>query len=151
MNITDTFEIGVTDLHTDDTTFLRGMWPADSDGMMEMKTIGPGFYVARSMHIHVEAHVDWSLAPNGTITSGNHVSTGQIYINETLTEQLMALEPYVSHTAINRTTNDEDTVFPKDIVGGYNPVINFVAVDGVDVGNGGMYQSQKSSRRQLTK
>jgi protocatechuate 3,4-dioxygenase beta subunit len=37
MNITD-FEIGVTDLHTDDTTFLRGMWPTDSEGMMEMKT-----------------------------------------------------------------------------------------------------------------
>jgi len=37
LNITD-FEIGTTDLHTDDTTFLRGMWPTDSEGMMEMKT-----------------------------------------------------------------------------------------------------------------
>jgi protocatechuate 3,4-dioxygenase beta subunit len=113
MNITDTFEIEVTDLHTDDTTFLRGMWPTDSEGMMEMKTIVPGFYIQRAIHIHVEAHVDWTLAPNGTIASGNRVSTGQIYMNETLSEQIMALEPYSSHTAINRTTNAEDTLFPK--------------------------------------
>ncbi|KAL4732980.1 Intradiol ring-cleavage dioxygenase [Aspergillus similis] len=36
------YEIGVTDLHTDDTTFLRGMWPTDKNGVMEMKTIFPG-------------------------------------------------------------------------------------------------------------
>lgn len=41
MNISD-FELGVTDLHTDDTTWLRGMWPTDGHGMMEMKTIFPG-------------------------------------------------------------------------------------------------------------
>lgn len=135
LNITD-FEIGVTDLHTDDTTFLRGMWPTDSEGMMEMKTIVPGFYIERSIHIHVEAHTDWLLAPNGTIQSGNRVSTGQIYMNETITEQLMALEPYVSHTEINRTTNADDSVFDQDTAGGYNPVIDFVAMDGVDIANG---------------
>lgn len=41
LNITD-FDIGTTDIHTDDTTFLRGMWPTDANGMMEMKTIFPG-------------------------------------------------------------------------------------------------------------
>lgn len=41
MDISD-FEIGVTDLHTDDSTWLRGMWPTDAHGMMEMKTIFPG-------------------------------------------------------------------------------------------------------------
>lgn len=45
LNITD-FEIGTTDLHTDDTTWLRGLWPTDSNGMMEMKTIFPGFVSA---------------------------------------------------------------------------------------------------------
>src|SRR6185437_7550201 len=78
MNIAD-FEIEVTDLHTDDTTFLRGMWPTDNEGVMEMKTIVPSFYSGRSIHIHVEAHVDWTLAENGTIASGDRVSTGQIY------------------------------------------------------------------------
>jgi protocatechuate 3,4-dioxygenase beta subunit len=32
LNITD-FEIGVTYLHTDGTTFLRGMWPTDVNGI----------------------------------------------------------------------------------------------------------------------
>lgn len=41
------FTIGETDLHTDDSTFLRGMWPTDEHGVMEMKTVFPGFYVKR--------------------------------------------------------------------------------------------------------
>lgn len=57
LNITD-FEIGVTDLHTDDTTFLRGMWPTNSEGIMEMQTIFPGFYVERAIHIHTQVFTD---------------------------------------------------------------------------------------------
>jgi protocatechuate 3,4-dioxygenase beta subunit len=135
LNITD-FEIGVTDLHTDDTTFLRGMWPTDVNGMMEMKSIVPGFYVALSIHIHVQVHTDSVLHDNGTLTSGNTVGIGQIYLNETISQQLMPLEPYVSHTEINRTTNDADFVYSQDLVGGYNPNIDLVAADGVDIANG---------------
>lgn len=53
LNVTD-FEIGTTDLHTDDTTWLRGMWPTNDDGILEMKTIFPGFYIQRSIHIHAQ-------------------------------------------------------------------------------------------------
>lgn len=49
LNITDTTNL---DLHTSATTFLRGMWYTDQNGMMEMKTIVPGFYVERAIHIH---------------------------------------------------------------------------------------------------
>jgi protocatechuate 3,4-dioxygenase beta subunit len=136
MNITD-FEIGTTDLHTDTTTFLRGMWPTDADGVMEMKTIIPGFYIQRTIHIHVEAHTDWILAPNGTISSGNRVSTGQIYIDDSIAETLMSIEPYISHSTINRTTNADDSVFDQGFTNGYNPVIDLVAADGVDMRNGG--------------
>lgn len=41
LNITG-FDAGVTDLHTDDSTWLRGIWPTDENGIMEMKTIFPG-------------------------------------------------------------------------------------------------------------
>lgn len=41
LNVSD-YAMGSTDLHTDDTTFLRGMWPTDKNGMMEMKTVFPG-------------------------------------------------------------------------------------------------------------
>lgn len=134
LNITD-FEIGVSDLHTDDSTWLRGMWPTDAAGMMEIKTIFPGFYTARSIHIHAQVHTDWVLHDNGTLTSGNIVSTGQLYFNESLSQKVMALEPYVSHTQINRTTNAEDSVYDQDLVGGYNPVFDVVALDG-DLSNG---------------
>lgn len=66
LNISESnFEIGVTDLHTDDTTFLRGMWPTDANGVMEMKTIFPGFYIERSIHIHAQVHTDWTVHSNG--------------------------------------------------------------------------------------
>lgn len=112
------------------------MWPTDANGMMEMNTIVPGFYVGRSIHIHVQVHTNWTLHSNGTIESANIVSTGQIYLNETISEQLMALEPYVSHTEIDRTTNDVDSVYASDFVGGYNPVIDLWAADGEDIANG---------------
>jgi protocatechuate 3,4-dioxygenase beta subunit len=135
LNITD-FELGVTDLHTGDSTWLRGMWPTDGNGMMEMKTIFPGFYVARAIHIHAQVHTDWVVHDNGTLVSGNTVSTGQLYFTEALSEQIMALDPYATHTQINRTTNAVDTVYSQDLVGGYNPVINIVAADGENVENG---------------
>ncbi|KAG2414752.1 hypothetical protein HFD88_003944 [Aspergillus terreus] len=130
------FQVGVTDLHTDKTTFLRGMWPTDKNGIMEMKTIFPGFYVQRSIHIHVQVYSDWTLRENGTIVTGNKVSTGQLYFEEALEEKIMALEPYASHTAINRTTNAEDSVFPYDTAGGYSPIVDVVPVDGKDVTKG---------------
>ncbi|GAT30076.1 hypothetical protein RIB2604_03300480 [Aspergillus luchuensis] len=130
------FKMGVTDLHTDDTTFLRGMWPTDKHGMMEMKTIFPGFYIQRTIHIHVQVHTDWSLRENGTIMTGNTVSTGQLYFDEALEQKIMSLEPYASHTQINRTTNADDLVFPYDTAGGFNPVVNVVPMDGKDVTKG---------------
>lgn len=135
MNITD-FEIGTTDLHTGNTTWLRGMWPTDSEGMMEMKTVFPGFYVERAIHIHAQVHTDWVLHDNGTLVSDNIVSTGQLYFDEELIQQIMALDPYATHTQINRTTNAEDTIFSHGFVGGYNPVINVVPADGENVENG---------------
>ncbi|KAL4931708.1 intradiol ring-cleavage dioxygenase [Aspergillus undulatus] len=127
---------GDLDLHTDNTTFLRGMWPTDKSGMMEMKTIFPGFYVERAIHIHVQVHTNWTTRTNGTIVTGNTVSTGQLYFTEELERQIMALEPYASHTEINRTTNAADTVYFQDTEGGFNPVISVVPVDGQDVTKG---------------
>ncbi|TGJ86296.1 hypothetical protein E0Z10_g2466 [Xylaria hypoxylon] len=130
------FTIGVTDLHTDDSTFLRGMWPTNDVGVMEMKTTFPGFYVGRSIHIHVQAFTDWTLHDNGTVSSGNVVSTGQLYFGETMSAELMAIEPYSLHTQINRTTNSIDDIFSVGLKGGYNPVFSTVPADGNDYANG---------------
>jgi hypothetical protein len=48
----------------------------------------------------------------------------------------MALEPYVSHTEINRTTNAVDSVFSGDTENGYNPIVSVVPADGNDVTKG---------------
>lgn len=137
MNITD-FAIGSTDLHTDNTTFLRGMWPTDAEGLMEMKTVFPGFYVERAIHIHTQVFTDWVLRENGTVANGNLVSTGQLFFDEALEEQIMALEPYVSHTEINRTANDVDSqgIYTAAQAGGFNPVVDIAPLDGVNVENG---------------
>ncbi|KAH8895233.1 protocatechuate 3 [Thozetella sp. PMI_491] len=124
------------DLHTDDTTFLRGMWPTDENGMMEMKTVFPGFYVERTIHIHAQVHTEWQVRANGTIVASNTVGTGQLFFDEELSQQIMALEPYASHTQIDRTTNDIDSIYSGEIAGGWNPAMTVVPLDGEDVTNG---------------
>ncbi|GMG29805.1 unnamed protein product [Aspergillus oryzae] len=113
-NLTD-YAIGVTDLHTDDTTFLRGMWPTDENGVMEIKTIFP---------------------ENGTIISSNTISTGQLYFDEAVSQKIMGLEPYVFHTEIDRITNAQDAIYQNGTKGGFNPVVSIVPADGKDISKG---------------
>ncbi|KAJ5316068.1 Intradiol ring-cleavage dioxygenase [Penicillium atrosanguineum] len=137
LNINESdYEIGVTDPHTDKPTWLRVMWPINRNGMMEMKTIFPGFYIERSIHIHVQVHTDWNLRENGTLTTGNTVSTGQLGFDEALEENIMSLEPYSSHTQINRPTNAGDSMYSYDTVGGFSPPIDVIPVDVKNVTNG---------------
>ncbi|KAL1594409.1 hypothetical protein SLS60_010169 [Paraconiothyrium brasiliense] len=127
---------GELDLHTDATTFLRGMWPTDDNGVMEMQTIFPGFYVERAIHIHVQAHTEWTVRSNGTIVTSNTRATGQIGFNEELSERIMALSPYSQHTEINRTTNDVDSVFTETTSSGWSYEVQVEPLDGVDESNG---------------
>ena len=39
-----------------DQTFLRGRQPSDEAGMVEFRTIHPGWYPGRTVHIHVMVH-----------------------------------------------------------------------------------------------
>lgn len=89
-----------------------------------------------SIHIHVQVHTDWSIRANGTVASSTTVSTGQVFINETISAQLMALEPYASHTTINRTTNDIDSIFAAEIANGFDPNLQIVPLDGENIENG---------------
>ncbi|KAF5963677.1 protocatechuate 3 [Fusarium bulbicola] len=135
MNLTQ-IELGKTDLHTDNTTWLRGMWPTNDEGLLEMKTIFPGFYAQRSIHIHAQVYTEWVIGRNGTIKTGETNSVGQIYFDESVSQKIMALEPYASHTEIERTTNDADSLFHHSFVNGYDPVIDIVPLDGKDIRNG---------------
>lgn len=53
-----------------------------------------------------------------------------------MSAQLMALEPYASHTQINRTTNDVDDIYAGETANGWDPSLQLVPMDGVDISNG---------------
>ncbi|CAI7610001.1 unnamed protein product [Penicillium bialowiezense] len=135
LNITE----GLPDLSwlaTDNTTFLRGMWPTNRQGVTSFTTIFPGFYVQRAIHIHVQVHTNWSVVSNGTISHGPIVSTGQIFIDEALEDEIMALEPYASHTQIERVPNDVDGIYTTESMTGAMTLLDTEPLDGVDYRNG---------------
>jgi hypothetical protein len=102
----------------------------------QMKTVFPGFYAGRAIHIHSQVFTHWTLAPNGTMRSGDLVSTGQLYFDEALTQRVMALEPYAQHTQIRRTGNDVDKFIGGSMEGGYSPFVRVEPLDGDDVTRG---------------
>ncbi|PSN59373.1 protocatechuate 3,4-dioxygenase beta subunit [Corynespora cassiicola Philippines] len=126
------------DLHSENSTWLRGMWPTDNNGVMEMTTIFPGYYIQRTVHIHLRAFKDWVVRNNGTVASSNVVHTGQIYFDEALSSSIMEMEPYSTPREIERTTNDVDNVFlgQVDAGRGWIPTIQVEPLDGVDITNG---------------
>ncbi|EKG09400.1 Intradiol ring-cleavage dioxygenase core [Macrophomina phaseolina MS6] len=89
LNVTN-FTIGSTDIHTDDSTWLRGMWPTDKHGMMEMRTVFPGFYIERTIHIHTQASVDGLLCNAGVLTSLQHQRFSPIGLSARTAPSLLA-------------------------------------------------------------
>ena len=89
-------------------TFLRGRQPTDADGMVEFRTIYPGWYPGRTVHIHLM--VD---AAGATLTS-------QLYFPDAITDHVLAMPPYAERTGRD-TTNSIDAIFPT---GGTPPVVD---------------------------
>jgi protocatechuate 3,4-dioxygenase beta subunit len=81
---------------TDKRTFLRGGQRSDATGTAMFKTIYPGWYRGRTVHIHVKVHV-----------GGNVVHTGQLYFADRLTDTVYAKAPYSARPGRDtRNTND---------------------------------------------
>jgi protocatechuate 3,4-dioxygenase beta subunit len=80
-------------------TFMRGIQRTDANGMATFKTVYPGWYQGRTVHIHVKAHV-----------GGNVVHTGQLFFNDSLTDAVYRKAPYNQRP--NRTTrNANDSIY----------------------------------------
>jgi protocatechuate 3,4-dioxygenase beta subunit len=80
-------------------TFMRGVQRTNAKGLAEFRTVYPGWYQGRTVHIHVKVHV-----------GGNVVHTGQLYLSDTLTDSVYRRAPYSSRP--NRTTrNADDMIF----------------------------------------
>ncbi|OJJ52459.1 hypothetical protein ASPSYDRAFT_95556 [Aspergillus sydowii CBS 593.65] len=123
-------------LATDNSTWLRGMWPTDKHGVTSFTTIFPGFYIQRAIHIHAQVHTNWTVRSNGTLVHGPIVSTGQIFVDEKLGAEIMALEPYASHTEIERVKNEDDGIYTEESSTGAMTILDTEPLDGVDYRNG---------------
>jgi protocatechuate 3,4-dioxygenase beta subunit len=63
--------------------FLRGVQRTDAKGVALFKTIYPGWYPGRTVHIHTMVHL-----------GGNVVHTGQLYFPDAVTDTVYRRSPY---------------------------------------------------------
>jgi protocatechuate 3,4-dioxygenase beta subunit len=81
-----------------DQTFLRGRQPSDAAGMVEFRTIYPGWYPGRTVHIHLMVH------------AGPRTFTTQLYFPEESNDEVLAQPPYAARPGRD-TTNASDGIF----------------------------------------
>jgi protocatechuate 3,4-dioxygenase beta subunit len=74
---------GTSQQGTEDERFLRGVQRTDAKGLAIFRTIYPGWYPGRTVHIHTMAHI-----------GGNVVHTGQLYFPDTVTDTVYKRSPY---------------------------------------------------------
>lgn len=80
-------------------TFLRGIQMTDAAGAAEFRTIFPGWYRGRAVHIHVKVHL-----------GGSETFTGQLFFDEGVLEAVYTTAPYTSHGDAE-TSNSADGIF----------------------------------------
>ena len=79
--------------------FMRGLQRTDARGVVTFRTVYPGWYRGRTVHIHLKVHV-----------RGNVVHTGQLYFPDSLTDSVFRAAPYNRRRG-RRTRNADDFVF----------------------------------------
>ena len=92
------------------TRFLRGLQMTNAKGLAEFATVYPGWYEGRTIHIHLKVHLGGDHAED-TYNGGHVCHTGQFFFPEDVTERIAKLQPYVKHSAVHRTLQEEDGVF----------------------------------------
>ena len=78
-------------------TFLRGSQVTDEAGMVEFRTIYPGWYPGRTVHIHV------------IVRTIGKVFTSQLYFPEAVTDEVFGRSPYDERPGRD-TTNASDEI-----------------------------------------
>lgn len=82
----------------DDGTYLRGAQVADANGIVQFQTIWPGWYISRTVHIHLKVHVNKT-----------SVLTSQLWFDDTLNTAVFQTTPYSSHPGRD-TFNEDDSI-----------------------------------------
>ena len=105
-------------------TFLRGVQITDADGVAEIDTIYPGWYMGRTTHIHVRVHLGGRMA-DGRYQGGHITHTGQIFLPEETTSQVYRLPAYVKKET-GRMPLEDDGIF-REGGGQVTPLTSFNA------------------------
>ena len=80
-------------------TFMRGIQRTNAKGLALFRTVYPGWYQGRTVHIHVKLHL-----------GGNVVHTGQLYFPDATTDAVYKQAPYSSRP--NRDVrNADDSIY----------------------------------------
>ena len=90
-------DAGQTSAATD--TFLRGTQMSDARGIVEFRTIYPGWYRGRTVHVHYKVFLD-----------ENTVLTGQIFFPDALSAYLFANVPAYVREGERDTVNSNDGI-----------------------------------------
>jgi protocatechuate 3,4-dioxygenase beta subunit len=101
-------------------TFMRGIQRTDRNGLARFRSVYPGWYQGRTVHIHVKVHV-----------AGNVVHTGQLYFPDRITDKVFRRKPY-SRRPRRATRNATDFVFAQ---GGRRSMLGLRKVGSAYVGS----------------
>ncbi|MGW2615600.1 intradiol ring-cleavage dioxygenase [Streptomyces sp. NPDC001500] len=96
---------------TDDERYLRGTWRTDRQGRVTFRTVFPGWYRGRTVHIHTKVHVDGAWTDAG-YEGGHTCHTGQFFFDEASVLAAAKVAPYSTSTT-ERTTLTEDTIYDQ--------------------------------------
>lgn len=86
---------------TEAASFLRGAQTADRAGRVRFRTIYPGWYPGRAVHVHVKVHL-----------GGRMVHTGQLYFDDAVSDRVYTRPPYAGR-GTRDTTNARDGIFAR--------------------------------------
>ncbi|KAK2760984.1 hypothetical protein FQN53_007821 [Emmonsiellopsis sp. PD_33] len=108
------------------TTFARGLYPTDADGVVQYHTVFPGHYTGRAVHLHVMTHEGGKILPNNTFVASQTSHVGQIYFDQTLLEVVEQTEPYLSNSQPLTLNADDGLLAMVAGASEADPVVHYI-------------------------
>ena len=95
---------GGTAGRTDEETYLRGAQVTSAEGIVQFRTVYPGWYEGRTPHIHAKVHVDRQT-----------MLTTQLYFGDDYSAAVYRREPYASRRG-RAVRNADDALFDEALL-----------------------------------
>ncbi|HET8938027.1 MAG TPA: hypothetical protein VFN67_31505 [Polyangiales bacterium] len=94
--------------------FLRGYQITNESGLVDFATIYPGWYMSRTIHIHLKIRM-----PMGGNTAYDF--TSQMFFDEKISKEVLATGPYAKAPGTRSVFNDDDHIFNGTAMNGQKP------------------------------